>query len=48
VLALKAALVAHFFMNLRTSSVLVRIASGAGLSWPFFMFALTAGDDLTR
>ena len=45
---LKAALIVLFFMNLRTSSVLVRIASGAGLFWLIFMFALTAGDYLTR
>lgn len=45
---LKAALIMVFFMNLRTSSVLVRIASGAGLFWLAFMFALTAGDYLTR
>lgn len=46
--ALKAALIVLFFMNLRTSSVLVRIASGAGLFWLVFMFALTLGDYLTR
>ena len=46
--ALKAALIVLFFMNLRTSSVLVRIASAAGLFWLIFMFALTAGDYLTR
>ena len=45
---LKAALIVLFFMNLRTSSVLVRIASGAGLFLLIFMFALTAGDYLTR
>jgi cytochrome c oxidase subunit 4 len=48
VAAAKAALVALFFMNLATSSVLVRLASAAGVFWLVFMFALTAGDYLTR
>jgi cytochrome c oxidase subunit 4 len=46
--AIKAALVALFFMNLATSTVLVRLASVAGVFWLVFMFALTAGDYLTR
>jgi len=46
--ALKAALIAVFFMNLRTSSPLLRLAAVAGLLWLTFMFTLTAGDYLTR
>ncbi|HZL32022.1 MAG TPA: cytochrome C oxidase subunit IV family protein [Pseudolabrys sp.] len=46
--ALKGALIMLLFMNIRTSSVLVRIASAAGLFWLTFMFALTASDYLTR
>ena len=46
--AAKAALIALFFMNLATSSVLVRLASAAGIFWLVFMFALTAGDYLSR
>jgi cytochrome c oxidase subunit 4 len=46
--AIKAALVAIFFMNLKNASPLLRLAAIAGLLWLVFMFALTAGDYLTR
>jgi caa(3)-type oxidase subunit IV len=46
--AAKVALILLFFMKLRSSSALVRLASLAGLFWLVFMFALTAGDYLTR
>lgn len=46
--AAKAALILVFFMKLRSSSALVRLASLAGLFWLVFMFALTAGDYVTR
>ena len=36
------------FMNLARSTVLVRIASGAGIFWLLFLFIMTAGDYLTR
>jgi cytochrome c oxidase subunit 4 len=48
VAAAKAALVALFFMNLATSSVLVRLAAAAGVFWLVFLFVMTAGDYLTR
>jgi cytochrome c oxidase subunit 4 len=48
VAAAKAALIALFFMNLATSSVLVRLASAAGVFWLVFLFVLTAGDYLSR
>jgi cytochrome c oxidase subunit 4 len=46
--AIKAALIAIFFMNLRGSSPLLRLAAVAGLLWLAFMFTLTAGDYLSR
>jgi cytochrome c oxidase subunit IV len=46
--ALKALLVALFFMNLRRPDPLLRLAASAGLLWLFFMFALTFADVLTR
>jgi len=48
VAATKAALVVLFFMNIRSSSPLLRLASAAGLFWLILMFVLTAGDYLTR
>ena len=44
----KAALIVLFFMNVKSSSILVRLASVAGLFWLSFMFALTASDYLAR
>lgn len=41
-------MIAIVFMNLGRSSTLVRLASAAGVFWLFFLFALTAGDYLTR
>ncbi len=46
--ATKAALIAIFFMELAESSSLVRLASVAGIFWLGFLFALSAGDYLTR
>jgi len=46
--AVKAGLIAIFFMHLLRSSVLVRIAAGAGTFWLMFMFTLAAADYLTR
>jgi cytochrome c oxidase subunit 4 len=46
--AAKVALILVFFMKLRSSSALIRLASLAGLFWLLFMFSLTAGDYLTR
>jgi cytochrome c oxidase subunit 4 len=46
--AVKVALILLFFMKLRSSSALIRLTSLAGLFWLVFMFALTAGDYLTR
>jgi cytochrome c oxidase subunit 4 len=46
--AAKAALILLFFMKLKSSSPLVRLASMAGLFWLLFLFALTAADYLTR
>lgn len=46
--AAKVALILLFFMKLTSSSALIRLASMAGLFWLAFMFALTAGDYLTR
>lgn len=46
--AAKVALILVFFMKLRSSSALIRLVSMAGLFWLVFMFALTAGDYLTR
>ncbi len=46
--AIKVLLVLLFFMKLRASSPLLRLAAMAGLFWLAFMFVLTAGDYLTR
>jgi cytochrome c oxidase subunit 4 len=44
----KVALVAVVFMQLRTSSPLIRLAAGAGLFWLTLMFVLAFSDFLTR
>jgi len=44
----KAALIMYFFMKLRSSSALLRLASVAGLFWLLFTFSLTFSDYLTR
>jgi len=44
----KVALVLVFFMQLQSSSALLRLASVAGLFWLVLMFGLTASDYLTR
>jgi cytochrome c oxidase subunit 4 len=46
--AAKVALVMLFFMKLRSSSALLRLAALAGLYWIILMFVLSAGDYLTR
>jgi cytochrome c oxidase subunit 4 len=46
--AIKAALVAVFFMHLRKPDVLTRLAAGAGLFWLLIFFSLTFADFLTR
>jgi cytochrome c oxidase subunit 4 len=46
--AIKAALIAVVFMNLKGSSPLLRVAAVSGLLWLIFMFTLTAGDYLSR
>lgn len=44
----KALLIALFFMELRKSAGLVRLASMAGLIWCSFLFLLSFADILTR
>jgi len=44
----KALLIALFFMQLRKSAGLVKLASLAGLIWASFLFMLTFADLLTR
>jgi cytochrome c oxidase subunit IV len=46
--AVKAALVAVFFMHLKRPDPLLRLAGCAALLWLFFMFSLTFGDLLSR
>jgi cytochrome c oxidase subunit 4 len=46
--ACKAALVAMFFMRLRGSHVLVRLAAAAGVAALAILFALSASDYATR
>jgi cytochrome c oxidase subunit 4 len=46
--AAKATLVLLLFMELRTSSSLVRLAASAGLIWLVFLFLLTLSDYVTR
>lgn len=48
VAAFKVALIMIFFMKLKSSSPLLRLASLAGVFWLIFMFSLTASDYLTR
>ena len=44
----KASLVLLLFMELRTSSNLVRLAAAAGAIWLVFLFLLTVSDYMTR
>lgn len=44
----KTLLVAWFFMHVRESSGLVRLASGAALFWLLILFGLSLSDYLTR
>ena len=46
--AAKTVLVLLFFMKLRSSSALLRLAALAGVFWLSFMFMLAASDYLTR
>ena len=46
--AMKAALVAVFFMGLRRPDPLLRLAAAAALFWLAALFALTFSDVLTR
>ncbi len=46
--AAKAALVVWLFMELRSASPIIRIASAAGLFFLLVMFALTFADEMTR
>lgn len=46
--ACKAALILLFFMELKTSSALLRLASLAGVFWLVLMFSPTFGDYLSR
>lgn len=46
--ATKAALIGAYFMHLRSSARLTWVAVGAGVVWLAIMFALTAGDYVTR
>ncbi|MEK0083961.1 cytochrome C oxidase subunit IV family protein [Benzoatithermus flavus] len=46
--ALKAGLVAWFFMELRRAAALVRLAAVAGLFWLVLLFGLGFADFLTR
>jgi cytochrome c oxidase subunit 4 len=48
VVVCKAALILYFFMKLRSSSTLLRLASLVGLFWLIFGFSLTFSDYLTR
>jgi caa(3)-type oxidase subunit IV len=45
---IKVALVVLFFMEVRTSSPLIRLASMAGLFWRILMFSLAGADYYTR
>ena len=46
--ALKAALVAFFFMRLRSSGALVRLAAAIGLIWFLILLGLSLTDFLAR
>lgn len=48
VAATKVTLVMIFYMKLKTSSALLRLAALAGLFWLILMFTLTSSDFLTR
>jgi cytochrome c oxidase subunit 4 len=45
---IKAGLVIMIFMGLRSAKTLIKLASGAGIFWLIFMFALTLSDVLAR
>ena len=46
--AVKALLIAVFFMQLRHAAALVRLAAGAGAVWLSFLWLFTFADYLTR
>jgi len=46
--AMKAGLVAYYFMRLRSGDALVRIAAAIGVLWALTLTALTLVDVLTR
>jgi cytochrome c oxidase subunit 4 len=46
--AIKATLVAFFFMHLKKSHAIMRLAAAAGLFWLLILFALAFSDFLTR
>jgi cytochrome c oxidase subunit 4 len=46
--AAKVALVMLFFMQIKSSSAMIRLAAFAALFWLVLMFSLTASDYLTR
>jgi cytochrome c oxidase subunit IV len=48
VVAIQVALIAVFFMNLRASRPLLRLAAAAGLYWLAIMFVLTFNDYASR
>ena len=48
VAAMKAALIALVFMQLREASALVRLAAAAGLGWLSLLFLFAFADFLTR
>jgi cytochrome c oxidase subunit IV len=41
-------LIGILYMGVARSSVLIRLASGAGVFWLLFLFIMTAGDYLSR
>jgi len=45
---MKGALVAIFFMHLKKSDTMMRLAAAAGLFWLLILFMLTFSDFLTR
>ncbi|HEX6506821.1 MAG TPA: cytochrome C oxidase subunit IV family protein [Chloroflexota bacterium] len=46
--AVKAALVAIFFMRLRASGALVRLIAASGVIWALILIGLSLVDELTR
>jgi cytochrome c oxidase subunit 4 len=46
--AVKAALIVLFFMHIRVSSWMIRLASGLGVAWLVILFALTLSDYVSR